>query len=55
MKTKPSAGLFSGLPQKAQVLGAQFIRIGTKKSFQISYIHNGQTCTQSISKEGGKL
>jgi hypothetical protein len=55
MKKSKSTGLFSGLPQKAKVLGAQFIRTGQKQSFQITYYHNGLTYVQSISEKGDAL
>lgn len=53
MKTK-TTGLFASLPQKAKVLGAQFVSIESKKQFQISYVYNGLTYTQSVSLEGGE-
>ncbi|MDH6355491.1 hypothetical protein M2132_001834 [Dysgonomonas sp. PH5-45] len=55
MKTKKTEGLFSSLPQKAKVLGAKFIHAGGKQFFSISYLHNGQTITQSIQTKGGAV
>jgi len=52
MKTK-TTGLFSGIPQKAIILGSKFILTGNLRMFQICYMHNGKTVTQSIKMEGG--
>lgn len=52
MKKRKSEGLFSSLPQKAQVLGAKYINAGGKQSIQISYQHRGETYTHSVQKGG---
>jgi hypothetical protein len=48
-----STGTFAGLPKRAVVLGAKFVRRSGEKSFKVNYAYNGKNITRLYNEKGG--